>query len=55
MSELELGKYEFFPYDDEQEKVLKEFEQSEMTGEEVNKRLEEILKEIRKRKRKAKK
>ncbi len=52
MSELQLGKYEFFPYEDKWEKILKELEQSEMTDEERKKYLEDILQEYLKRKKK---
>ena len=48
--ELQLGKYEFFPYDDERENIFKELEQSEATDEEKRKTLEEMLEELRKRK-----
>lgn len=50
--ELQLGKYEFFPYDDERGKFLKELEQSEMTDEERKKSLEDMLEELRKRRKK---
>lgn len=53
--EFQLGKYEFFPYHDEREKTLKELEQSEITSEETEKCLEDMLAEIQKRKEKAKK
>jgi len=52
--ELQLGKYEFFPYDEEREKILRELEQSELT-EEKQKSLEDMLEELLKRKKKKEK
>ena len=50
--ELQLGKYEFFPYEDYWGKIRKELGQSEMTDEERSKNLEDMLKELRKRRKK---
>lgn len=49
---LQLGKYEFFPYEDKREKILKNLEQSKMTDAERSKHLEDMLKELQKRKKK---
>lgn len=50
--ELQLGKYEFIPYEDEREKILKCLKDLPMTDEELEKRWQEMLGKFAKRKKK---
>lgn len=52
MTELEFGKYEFFPYEDDLIKIRKDLEQSKLTDEEIEHRLKEMLEELQKSKKK---
>ena len=48
MTELKLGKYEFFPYEDKRETSLEDLVDLLMTDEEREKRYRKVRKEIEK-------
>lgn len=56
-NELQLGKYEFFPYDDKSdvEDILEELEKSLSSDDETEKCLKELIEKSTKRKKKIKK